>query len=94
MVYEAGSGTLASHSAQVDDSVAALGKLPHVTSVTNPLSQSSPAVSANGQIGYSTIEFNVQPATLGTSYVSQLDNATSAARNEASRCSTAPAWRT
>jgi putative drug exporter of the RND superfamily len=81
VVYQAGSGTLASHSAQIDDSVAALSKLPHVTSVTNPLSPSSPAVSANGQIGYSTMEFNVQPATLGTSYASQLDNATSAARD-------------
>jgi putative drug exporter of the RND superfamily len=81
VVYKADSGTLASHSTQVDDSVSALGKLPHVTSVTNPLSTSSPAVSASGQIGYSTVHFNVQPATLGTSYVSQLDNATSAARN-------------
>jgi putative drug exporter of the RND superfamily len=81
VVYKAGSGTLASHSAQVDDSVAALGKLPHVTSVTNPLSGHSPAVSASGTIGYSTVQFNVQPRTLGTSYVSQLDHATSAARN-------------
>ena len=81
VVDKAGSGTLAAHSAQVDDSVTALSKLPHVISVTNPLSQNSPAVSANGQIGYSTIEFNVQPATLGSSYVSQLDTATSAMRN-------------
>ena len=81
VVYQAGSGTLAAHSAQVDDSVTALSKLPHVISVTNPLSQNSPAVSANGQIGYSTIEFNVQPATLGSSYVSQLGNATSAMRD-------------
>ena len=81
VVEAAGSGTLAAHSAQVDDSVAALSKLPHVISVTNPLSQNSLAVSANGQIGYSTIEFNTQPATLGSSYVSQLDNATSAMRN-------------
>jgi len=80
VVEAAGSGTLAARSAQVDDSVAALSKLPHVISVTSPLSQTSPAVSANGQIGYSTIEFNVQPATLGSSYVSQLDTATSAMR--------------
>ncbi|HTW07792.1 MAG TPA: MMPL family transporter [Acidimicrobiales bacterium] len=49
-------------------------------SVTNPLSPGPPAV-ANGEIGYSTIEFNVEPATLGSSYVSQLDNATSAMRD-------------
>jgi putative drug exporter of the RND superfamily len=81
VVFKADSGTLASHSTQIDDSVAALGKLPHVTSAANPLSKSTPAVSASGTIGYSTVQFNVQPATLGTSYTSQLDNATSAARN-------------
>ena len=82
VVYKAaGPGALAADTAQVDDSVRALGQLPHVISVTNPLSPGSPAVSANGEIGYSTIEFNVEPATLGSSYVSQLDNATSAVRH-------------
>jgi len=81
VVYQASSGTLATHSTQVDASVSALGQLPHVVSVTNPLSTASPAVSSNGTIGYSTVEFNVPPATLGSSYVSQLDNATSAMRN-------------
>jgi len=81
VVFKADPGTLESHSTQINASVSALGKLPHVTSVTNPLSGSSPAVSASGTIGYSTVQFNVQPATLGTSYTSQLDTATSAARN-------------
>jgi putative drug exporter of the RND superfamily len=81
VVFKADSGTLASHSTQVDDSVAALDKLPHVTSATNPLSASTPAVSADGTIGYSTVQFNVQPSTLGTSYTGQLNNATSTARN-------------
>jgi RND superfamily putative drug exporter len=81
VVYNAGPGTLAAHGTQVDDTVSALGKLPHVISVTNPLSQASPAVSANGGIGYSTIEFSVQPATLGSAYAGQLSNATSAVRN-------------
>jgi RND superfamily putative drug exporter len=81
VVFKAGSGTLASHGAQIDDSVSALDKLPHVTSVTNPLSGSAPAVSADGTIGYSTIRFNVQPSTLGISYARQLDSATSAARS-------------
>jgi RND superfamily putative drug exporter len=81
VVFNAQSGTLASNSTQLEDSVTALGGLPHVVSASNPLSQSAPTVSANGEIGYSTLQFNVQPATLGDSYVDQLDNATAPARS-------------
>jgi putative drug exporter of the RND superfamily len=81
VVFHSRSGTLAAHSAQIDDSVTALGKLPHVTSASNPLSTSPPTVSPDGTIGYSTLQFNVPPATLGESYVGQLDDATSAARS-------------
>lgn len=81
VVVKAGSGTLASHSAQVDTSIAALGRLPHVVSATSPLSPQAPAVSADGTIGYSTVQFNVQPATLGPSYLSELDRATSSMRD-------------
>jgi RND superfamily putative drug exporter len=81
VVFNSRSGTLASHSTQVEDSITALGKLPHVVSASDPLSQTAPTVSSDGAIGYSTLQFNVQPATLGDSYVDQLDNATSAARS-------------
>jgi RND superfamily putative drug exporter len=81
VVFNSRSGTLSSHSTQVEDSVTALGKLPHVTSASNPLSSSSPTVSSDGTIGYSTVQFNVQPATLGESYVDQLDSATAPARD-------------
>jgi RND superfamily putative drug exporter len=80
VVFNSRSGTLASHSTQLEDSITALGKLPHVISASDPLSQSAPAVSSSGTIGYSTLEFNAQPANFGDSYVGQLDQATSAAR--------------
>jgi len=48
VAFKADSRTLDSHSSQINASVSALGKLAHVTSVTNPLSGSSPAVSASG----------------------------------------------
>jgi RND superfamily putative drug exporter len=80
VVMKAGSGTLSSHSAQVNSSVASLGTLPHVLSASNPLAQGSSSLSSNGEIGYSTVQFDVQPSTLGSSYVSQLDDATSAMR--------------
>jgi RND superfamily putative drug exporter len=81
VVFNSQSGTLASHSTQVEDTITALGKLPHVVSASNPLSQSTPTVSSNGVIGYSTLQFNVPPSTLGDSYVDQLDNATAPARS-------------
>ena len=80
VVFNAMSGTLSSQSTAIDNSVTALGQLPHVTSASNPLSSTSPTVSSSGTIGYSTVQFNEQPASLGESYVDQLDNATAPAR--------------
>ena len=81
VVFNSPSGPLTSYSTQIDDSITNLGNLPHVTAASNPLSSSSPTVSSNGMIAYSTVQFNVNPATLGQSYVDQLDNATAPARN-------------
>jgi RND superfamily putative drug exporter len=81
VVFNSRSGTLASHSTQVEDSITALGKLPHVVSASDPLSSSNPTVSSDGTIGYSTLQFDVQPATLGESYIDQLNDATAAARD-------------
>jgi RND superfamily putative drug exporter len=81
VVFNSRSGTLASHSTQLEDSITALGKLPHVVSASDPLSSSNPTVSSDGTIGYSTLQFDVQPATLGESYVDQLNDATAAARD-------------
>jgi RND superfamily putative drug exporter len=81
VVFHSLSVTLSAQGTQIEDSVTALGNLPHVTSASNPLSSSNPAVSSNGTIGYSTVQFDTQPATLGESYVDQLDNATAPARD-------------
>jgi RND superfamily putative drug exporter len=81
VVFNSQSGTLASNSTPVEDTITALGQLPHVVSASNPLSQSTPTVSSDGVIGYSTLQFNVPPSTLGDSYVGQLDNATASARS-------------
>ena len=81
VVMNAGSGTLSSYSNQVNSSVTSLSQLPHVLSASNPLAQGSSSLSSNGAIGYSTVQFNEQPANLGSDYVSQLDNATAAMRD-------------
>ena len=51
VVFNSRSGTLASHSTQVEDSITALGKLPHVVSASDPLSSTNPTVSSDGTIG-------------------------------------------
>jgi putative drug exporter of the RND superfamily len=82
VVFNSLSGTaLSAQSTPINTTVTNLGNLPHVTAASNPLSSSNPTVSANGLIAYSTVQFNVNPATLGESYVNQLDNATAPASN-------------
>ncbi len=80
VVMKAGSGTLPDHSTQVNEAVTNLSHLPHVLSASSPLAQGSPSLSSNGTIGYSTVQFDVQPSTLGSSYVGQLDGAVAPAR--------------
>ncbi|MFE2427541.1 MMPL family transporter [Streptomyces sp. NPDC059373] len=60
---------------QVGQVVGALQKLPHVLGASNPLQSNSGALSADGKTGYSTVRFDVNPSTLGHSYIDQVDEA-------------------
>ncbi len=63
---------LTSLSSQMSTTVADLQKLPHVLAVQNPLSQSASKIgplSTDGDTGYITIRFDVQPSTLGDDYL-------------------------
>ena len=75
VVVHASSGTVSAQRAVLDQTVGALGKLPHVLSVTNPLSPSTPAVSADGRIASVTVHFDVVPKSLGSGYVKKLNEA-------------------
>jgi RND superfamily putative drug exporter len=55
-----------------------LAALPHVLSVSDPLSQNS--VAGNGRTAYASINFDVNPQTLGASYVDSVNHATDVAR--------------
>src|SRR5690349_19928459 len=48
VVFNAQSGTLASNSTQVNDTITALGQLPHAVSASNPLAQSAPTLPSDG----------------------------------------------
>ncbi|MGW3941353.1 MMPL family transporter [Streptomyces phaeochromogenes] len=88
--------SLTSVSSQMGQTVTALQKLPHVLSAQNPLtapsqqsSQSSgqsqqPNVgplSSDGKTGYITIRFDVQPSTLGDSYLDGVDSSVQSLRS-------------
>ncbi|MFE0678856.1 MMPL family transporter [Streptomyces sp. NPDC058867] len=74
---------LTSLDSQMSTTVDDLGKLSHVLSVQNPLSAPpTPSgqpnvgpVSTDGKTAYLTIRFNVQPSTLGDSYLDGVDKA-------------------
>ncbi|WP_405564264.1 MMPL family transporter [Streptomyces phaeochromogenes] len=88
--------SLTSVSSQMGQTITALQKLPHVLSAQNPLtapsqqsSQSSgqsqqPNVgplSSDGKTGYITIRFDVQPSTLGDSYLDGVDSSVQSLRS-------------
>lgn len=59
--------------------VGSLQKLPHVLSAQNPLpsssSSTSTSLSKDGNTGYITVRFDVNPTSLGDSYLHQVDTA-------------------
>jgi RND superfamily putative drug exporter len=62
----------------INQTVASLGKLPHVLSAVNPLPQNgqpATALSKDGKIGYITVRFDTTPSSLGSSYIDQVDTA-------------------
>jgi RND superfamily putative drug exporter len=80
VVLHVSSGTLNAESTAIAQSLAALQRLPHVVSVSNPLVPGSPALSADGRTAYATLHLDVEPRTLGTGYVTSLGQAMAPAR--------------
>ncbi|WP_406207479.1 MMPL family transporter [Kitasatospora sp. NBC_01560] len=78
---------LTSFQSQVDQVVAALGQLPHVQSVQNPLpaaGQPAPPggpLAADGLTGYITVRFDKSPSTLGDEYLDGVDTAVAPLRS-------------
>ncbi|MCF3136381.1 MMPL family transporter [Streptomyces olivochromogenes] len=74
VVFHTGSGTVADHRSAVDRTLADLRDLPHVTSV------SAPVTSGDGSTAYTTVAFDQQLKDLGHAYTERLDTATEPAR--------------
>ncbi|GAA1983712.1 MMPL family transporter [Kitasatospora viridis] len=77
-------GPLSAVQGQINQAVAALGKLDHVVSAQSPLpasaGQPAPALSADGKIGYITVRFNQNPTSFDQSYIGEVDTAVAPVR--------------
>jgi len=82
VVFHTTSGPLSQQSAAVQASVTNLEALPHVLAVSDPLHApaGAPLTAAAQATGRATVQFDVRPKTLGSTYVAQLDTATHPAR--------------
>ncbi len=80
IVFHATNGTVAAQQSAVNQSVANVSNLPDVIKSVSPFASSnSGMVSANGTIAYATVSWSVNPDSLDTAYLDQLNNATSPA---------------
>jgi RND superfamily putative drug exporter len=79
VVFVADHGSLSSDRSAVEAARTNLSRLPHVLSVSDPLSPGS--TSKDGRTAYASIHFDTNPQSLGTSYVDSVDRATAPARD-------------
>ena len=79
LVFTVSSGSITAQQTPVENAAAQVRKLPHVLAVSDPLSQATTA--KDGKTAYATVNFDVNPVSLGADYVTQVDNATAVARS-------------
>ena len=78
IVMHDGQKSLTGLGSQMSTTIGDLQKLPHVLSAQNPLSTPASKVgplSSDGKTAYITVRFDVQPSTLGDSYLNGVDKA-------------------
>lgn len=81
IVFHVQDGSLAMKSAVVEQAIGRLKGLPHVLSVSDPLSKTSAALSRDGRTAVITVRTDAQSKTLGKSFLQSMNQATSPARN-------------
>ena len=76
IVFHARSGTVSAQESAVNQATTNVSKLSNVIKAVSPFSSSgSAAVSKDGTIAYASVAWNVNPDSLGTSYLDKLNNA-------------------
>jgi RND superfamily putative drug exporter len=79
IVFAASSGSLSAESSAIGSAVHNVATLPHVLSISDPLSPAT--TSKGGQVAYATVQFDQNPVKLGSSLVRQVDSAVAPARS-------------
>jgi RND superfamily putative drug exporter len=79
IVFHARTGTVSAQQTAVNQSVTNVSKLPHVLKAVSPFS--SGTVSKDGTIAYSSVSWSVNPNSLDTAYLDQLNKAVAPARD-------------
>ena len=80
IVFHATKGTVTAQQSAVNESVSNVSKLPDVIKAVSPFASSSTGtVSKDGTIAYASVSWSVNPDSLDTAYLDQLNNATSPA---------------
>jgi putative drug exporter of the RND superfamily len=81
IVYRARSGTLSAQKSAVNQATANVGKLPDVIKAVSPFaSGNSGSLSKDGTIGYASVSWSVNPNSLDSAYLDNLNHATAPAR--------------
>ncbi|MDT3440600.1 MMPL family transporter [Pseudofrankia sp. BMG5.37] len=78
LVFTARGTTLRPYSSQLATAAGNVARLPHVLFVGDPLAAAT--TSKDGRTAYATVRFDVNPKTLGPSYVASVDQAVTGAR--------------
>ena len=78
LVFTVDTGTLQQHAAQLDTVRSQVAALPHVLAVSDPLSAGT--TSRDGRTAYASVQFDVNPTSLGSGYVDTVDTAVQPAR--------------
>lgn len=78
VVFSVPSGSVADQRSAIESATTAIGKVPHVVSVSDPLAAAT--TSKDGTIAYATVHFDQNPLKLGTPTVDRIDAAVAPAR--------------
>ena len=78
LVFTVDTGSLSTGEAAVEQSAAAVRAVPHVVSVSDPLSPAT--TSPDGRTAFATVQFDDKPANLGEELIDNIDTATNPAR--------------
>jgi RND superfamily putative drug exporter len=81
IVFHARTGTLSADRAVIDQTLARVARLPHVTGVISPFAPGQRAISPDGTIGFATVDFNQRVDVLPANSIKRVIGVADSARS-------------